>query len=76
VILVVNQHTNSYYSQVARRDDVIGHLDGDLVPRNGSASYYGILEKERTAEILTRQGYEIIEHWIEGQSNYALARIR
>jgi len=75
VILVVNQHTNSYYSQTARRDDVISHLDGYLVPSNGSASYYGILGKERTAEILTRQGYKIIEQWIEGQSNYALARI-
>lgn len=76
VALVVNQHTNSYFSKVARRDDVVRHLDGYLLPRNGWAFYYGILDKETTADILTREGYEIIEHWIEGQSNYALARIR
>jgi len=76
VLLVVNQHTNSYYSQVARRDDVVRHLDGYLVPRNGSASYYGILDTHRTYEILAREGYDIIEQWVEGQSNYALARTR
>jgi len=75
-LLVVNQHANSYYSQVARREDVMRHLDGWLVPRTISASYYGILDKKKTSEILERHGYEIVEHWIEGQSNYALARIR
>jgi 2-polyprenyl-3-methyl-5-hydroxy-6-metoxy-1,4-benzoquinol methylase len=75
-LLVVNQHTNSYYSQVSRRKDVVKHLDGWLVPRNDTASYYGILDNKSTSEILQREGYEIVEHWIEGQSNYALARIR
>lgn len=75
-LLVVNQHTNSYFSQVARREDAVSRLDGWLVPRNNSAFYYGILDKKKTSEILNREGYEIVEHWIEGQSNYALARIR
>jgi hypothetical protein len=76
-LLVVNQHTNSYYSQVARREDVTRHLDGWLVPRrNNSASYYGILDRKKIFEILENEGYEIIKHWIEGQSNYAVARIR
>ena len=75
-LLVVNQHTNSYFSQLARREDTVSHLDGWLVPRNDSAAYYGILNKKKTSEILHREGYEIVEHWIEGQSNYALARIR
>jgi hypothetical protein len=74
-LLVVNQHTNSYYSQVARREDVVTHLDGWLLSRSNLASYYGILDKKKTSEILQEEGYEIIEHWIEGQSNYALARI-
>ena len=75
-LLVVNQHTNSYYSQVARREDVVRHLDGWLVSKNNSASYYGILDKKKTSEMLEEAGYEIVDHWIEGQSNYALARIR
>jgi 2-polyprenyl-3-methyl-5-hydroxy-6-metoxy-1,4-benzoquinol methylase len=75
-LLVVNQHTNSYYSQVARRKDVVRHLDGWLAPRNSSASYYGILDKKKTSQILEEEGYKILEHWIAGQSNYALAQIR
>ena len=75
-LLVVNQHRNSYYGEVARRENVLRHLDGWLVPRRDRAFYYGIMDKERTAEILQRHGYEIVEHWIEGQSNYALARIQ
>jgi hypothetical protein len=76
LLLVVNQHTNSYYSQLARRGDAVAHLDGWLVPRTNSASYYGILDKIRISKLLDGEGYEIIAHWIKGQSNYALARIR
>jgi 2-polyprenyl-3-methyl-5-hydroxy-6-metoxy-1,4-benzoquinol methylase len=75
-LLVVSQHTNSYYSEVSGRKDVVKHLDGWLVPKGDRAYYYGILDKNRTSEILQRAGFEIMEHWIEGQSNYALARIR
>jgi 2-polyprenyl-3-methyl-5-hydroxy-6-metoxy-1,4-benzoquinol methylase len=75
-LLVVNQHTNSYFSEVIRRKDVVEHLDGWLVPKSERAYYYGILDKNRTSEILRGAGFEIMEHWIEGQSNYALARIR
>jgi len=75
-LLVVNQHTNSYYSQVARREDVVRHLDGWLVPKNEMASYYGLLDKKKTLELLEEEGYDIVEHWIKDQSNYALARSR
>jgi len=75
-LLVVNQHTNSYYGEVARREDVVSHLDGWLVPTGGGASYYGIIDKDKAAKILQLSGYQLVEHWIEGQSNYALARIR
>ncbi len=77
ILLVVNQHTNSHYTQVARREEVTKHLDGWLVPRgNSSASYYGILDRKRVCSILETLGYGIAEQWIEGQSNYTLARIR
>jgi SAM-dependent methyltransferase len=75
-LLVVNQHTNSSFTKFAYRDGVIKHLDGWLIPRNDSAFYYGILDKEKTCDILETAGYRIVEHWIDGQSNYALARIR
>ena len=75
-LLVVNMHTNSFYSQVARRKDVARHLDGWLILKNNSASYYGILNKKKISQILKKEGFEIIEHWIEGQSNYALVRVR
>lgn len=75
-LLVVNQHTNSSYTQLARREDTVKHLDGWLVPKKHSASYYGMLDKKKTCDVLEAEGYKIVEHWIEGQSNYALARIR
>ena len=75
-LLVVNQHTNSSYTELAHREDSVEHLDGWLVAKGNSASYYGVLKKEKTCRILEAEGYKIVEHWIEGQSNYAIARIR
>jgi hypothetical protein len=75
-LLVVNQHTNSSYTELARREGAVKHLDGWLIPKKNSASYYGILDKKKTCDILEAEGYKIVEHWINDQSNYALARIR
>jgi hypothetical protein len=75
-LLVVNQHTNSYFSQVARRNDSMKYLNGYLVPKNKSAFYFGIINRKKTAQILITEGYNVIEQWIEGQSNYAIAQAR
>ena len=73
-LLVVNQHTNSFYCEISRRKDAIPHLDGFLVTRSNQASYFGILDKSKTAAILRDAGFKIEDQWISGQSNYALAR--
>lgn len=76
ILLVVNQHTNSHFSQVARRKNTVKYLDGWLAPRNDSASYFGIINTKKTSQILKMEGFNVIEQWIEGQSNYAIARTR
>ena len=75
-LLIVNQHTNSHFSQVARRKNTIKYLDGWLVPRNEAAFYFGIIDTKKTSHILKTEGYNVLEQWIEGQSNYAIARAR
>jgi hypothetical protein len=75
-LLVVNQHTNSSFTGFARRDDTVRHLDGWMIQKNESGFYYGILDMKKTREILEAEGFQIIEHWIAGQSNYALAIIK
>lgn len=73
-IVVINQHTNSFYSEVCRRSDTVPHLDGYIVPGKNGASYYGILTKDKTTALLRDAGFHILEHWIAGQSNIAIAR--
>ena len=72
-LILINQHTNSFYSNIGKRDNAIPHLDGHIVPNKSNSSYYGILNKETTAEILKHSGFNISEHWIDGQSNIAIA---
>lgn len=74
-LLVVNQHTNSSFTQLSERDDTIAHLDGWMMQRKNSASYYGILDRKKTRDILEGEGYRILDHWVEGQSNYALVTV-
>ncbi len=76
LLLVVNQHTNSCFTQFARRSDTRKHLDGWLVLNGRSSSYYGILDRVKIAALLRNSGYELIRQWIQGQSNYALATCR
>jgi hypothetical protein len=72
-VLVVNQHTNSYFKEASSRPEAIAHLDGWLLPSRGGASYYGILTKDKVVELLKRHGFVIAQTWIDGQSNYVLA---
>ncbi len=73
-LLVVNQHTNSYFSDVSRREEAIPHLDGYLLPSRRGASYYGILTKDTTIRLLERYGFAVVDAWIEGQSNCVLVK--
>jgi len=75
-LLVVNQHTNSYFSKMKSMPNAIKYLDGWIIQSRGSASYYGILNKTLVIRLLKRYGFSIKDSWIEGQSNYVLATCR
>jgi hypothetical protein len=71
--ILINQHTNSYYSDVSRREDSIQHLDGYIVKSNRGTTYFGQLNMNKTSELLNSAGFNIVDHYIEGQSNIAIA---
>jgi 2-polyprenyl-3-methyl-5-hydroxy-6-metoxy-1,4-benzoquinol methylase len=75
-LLVVNQHTNSYFSKMKSMPNVKNYLDGWITQSKGSASYFGILNKALVISLLKRYGFSIKDSWIEGQSNYVLATCR
>jgi hypothetical protein len=72
-ILVVNQHTNSYFTKVKSRPSTQTHLDGWIAHSRAGASYYGILNRDKVIRLLKQNGFSIKDAWIEGQSNYVLA---
>lgn len=72
-MLVVNQHTNSFFAEMCGRPGSTKHLDGWLLRSGKTASYFGILRRTKTVRILQAHGFRIVDSWIEGQSNYVLA---
>jgi len=72
-LLVVNQHTNSYFTQIKNDSRSIQHLDGWITQSRNGGAYYGLLNKEAIVTLLARFGFKIIDAWVEGQSNYVLA---
>jgi len=73
-VLVVNQHTNSYFTQARARPDAAHHLDGWILPSTRGAAYYGVLSRDKVVRILRGHGFEVIDAWIEGQSNWVLGQ--
>ena len=74
-VLFVNQHTNSYFTEIRQRPSTESHLDGWISETNGHFSYYGILNKDAVVTLATDHGFAIVEAWIDGQSNYVLAEV-
>jgi hypothetical protein len=72
-LLVVNQHTNSYFTQAKASPKATPHLDGWVMSSQKGASYYGVLTKAKTVGLLQRYGFAIQCAWVDGQSNYVLA---
>ena len=72
-VLFINQHTNSYFTEVRRRSSTRSHLDGWIAESGTGASYYGILNKDSVGKLASRFGFSVEEAWINGQSNYVLA---
>jgi hypothetical protein len=75
-VLVVNQHTNSYFTAARNHAHAVPHLDGWLIPSRRGAAYYGVLKRDKVIRILRGHRFRIIDAWIEGQSNLVLARAR
>ena len=74
LLLVVNQHTNSYFTKLPSRKGSFAHLDGWVTPSKGHASFYGILRRDEVSRTLMRHHFSIQNAWTEGQSNFVLAR--
>lgn len=72
-VLFVNQHTNSYFTEIRKRRTTRPHLDGWIAQSNAGASYYGILNEDSVIRLISRYSFAVEEAWIEGQSNYVLA---
>ena len=71
-VLFVNQHTNSYFTEVRNRPSSRPHLDGWIAESKAGACYYGILNKDSIVKLVSRFGLSVEEAWIDGQSNFVL----
>lgn len=71
-VLFVNQHTNSYFTEVRKKRSTRLHLDGWIAKSKSGASYYGILNKDTVVKLVLRFGFCVEEAWVEGQSNFVL----
>jgi hypothetical protein len=75
--LFVVQYRNSYFNTIPQFPGAKYHLDGWLVPRNQNAtSYFGILPPDRLQQIVTRQGFTVLQAWVEEQSAYVLCGVQ
>lgn len=72
-VLVVNQHTNSYFTQAANSPHSFDHLDGWILKSRKGPAYFGVLRQDEVRKLLCRHGFQVRGAWVEGQSNYVLA---
>jgi Methyltransferase domain len=72
-ILVVNQHTNSYFTEAGNKSNSVLHLDGWILRSTRGPAYFGILRRDKINRLLRAHGFHVQDGWIEGQSNYVLA---
>jgi 2-polyprenyl-3-methyl-5-hydroxy-6-metoxy-1,4-benzoquinol methylase len=71
-VLFVNQHTNSRFTEIRKRQCTTPYLDGWIANSEGRASYYGILNKSSVIKLVSRFGFYIDQAWNENQSNFIL----
>jgi hypothetical protein len=73
-VLFINQHTNSYFTEVQKKTTTRLHLDGWIAQSRNGVSYYGILNKDSVIRLISRYDFTVERAWVEGQSNYVLAK--
>jgi 2-polyprenyl-3-methyl-5-hydroxy-6-metoxy-1,4-benzoquinol methylase len=74
-LLVVNQHTNSYFTAARKSPKAIQHLDGWILDSRKGPAYFGVISREKSIALLQAHRFRILKAWIEGQSNYILAAL-
>lgn len=74
--LFTTQYRNSCFKQMANSPHAEPYLDGWLVKKQRTNSFYGILPKGKLEGILKRNGYSVIESWNSGESAYVLVKKR
>jgi 2-polyprenyl-3-methyl-5-hydroxy-6-metoxy-1,4-benzoquinol methylase len=71
--LFAHQHTNSYFKLVAESPNAVAHLDGWLLCSRGRTFYFGVMNARRIIRIVRSHGFQVLDAWVSGQSNYVLA---
>lgn len=67
VAVFINQHRSSYFKKYESGSK---HLHGFLYNGRRGTSYYGILNKQDTEDLLKNNGFIIKKSWCSGESNY------
>ncbi len=70
--LFVTQYRNSYYRQLALQSNTSRHLDGVLVDRGPTLTFFGLLSRESLTQLTRECGLQTLAAWIKGQSAYVL----
>ena len=72
-VLFVHQHRNSYFKKVSARPKTELYLDGWITKTKSCGYYYGIMNKEKVLQIISKQGFIARDVWVDGESNFVLA---
>lgn len=70
--LFVTQYRNSDFKNMARQTRSRAHLDGWIMVKQRSASYYGIIPMPKLISLVRANGHRVVESWVDGQSAYVL----
>lgn len=70
--LFVTQYRNSYYRELEHHPGATRHLDGLLVNRGSTSTFYGLVRKNSIIRLARLNGLQTERAWTEGQSAYVL----
>jgi hypothetical protein len=76
VCLISVQHQNSDFNRVQRIGRARAYKDGYIIDMGKWVSFYGLLNRDYIANVLTGAGLDVESAFINGQSSYVIARHR
>jgi hypothetical protein len=74
--LLVAQYRNSYYRELQNDPRASCHLDGLLVARGVTSTFFGLMPKNTLINLAERCGLFVHKAWVEGESAYVLCMLR